>query len=135
MTCGTALLMALTKATGSLSASWMTWACWPLASSARLSSTREGGPQATKWPSPAIPHLRVCFLLRLFMSNFFLLLLFLSLLWTSSFSLCLHLSGFHFGRRVGARACSVFMDLCDQQKCFSDGTEQGQQRPLLNRGF
>ena len=87
MTCGTALLMALTKATGSLSASWMTWACWPLVSSARLSSTREGGPQATKWPSPAIPHLRVCFLLRLFMSNFFLLLLFLSLLWTSSFSL------------------------------------------------
>ena len=65
-------------------------------SSARVSNTR-AAPQATKWPSPAIPPLRACFLLRVLVIHLFCCFFLFSCLWTSSVSLfCLHFSGFHF---------------------------------------
>ena len=111
--------MAVTRATGSLSASWMTWACWPRVSSARLSNSREGGRKPQSGPAQ-LP------LLCVFVS-------FVGCLWFIfsaaffSFSCldvflqpCLHLSCFH---SVGATA-----GWCKGLLCFHEfeGKNQSQ---------
>ena len=94
----------------------------PCVSSTAVQHQR-GGPRATKWPSPAILPLRVCFLLRLFIVPlfcYFFFFLFFGRL-PSAFLVCVSPASTLLGRRqVDARACSVFMDLREKiiPRCF-----------------
>ena len=72
---------------------------------------QHGCATSTKWPSPAIPHLRVRFLLRLFLTHLFccfFFFLFFGRFFPQPF--CLHPFGFHFVRATAGwskQACSV----------------------------
>ena len=87
----------------------MTWACWLHVSSALLSSSREGA-ASHKVAQPSYPSSACLFPSSAVYDSSFLLRLFLSLLWTFSFSLvCISLASTLLGRRrVDAQGLALF---------------------------